>query len=558
MDNARAALALEAANAGTWKWTIATGELEWDEPLERVFGIEPGTFEGTFEAYLELVHPADRAPTMEAVQNALANKVDHYVEHRVLLPDGSIRWISGRGRVVLDEAGEPRGMVGIGEDITAQHLAEQRLEFLARAGDALGSSLDLGTTLQQLCDLLIESLADWCTVDLWNDRAVELVAVAHRDPDQAQWARQLRERFGVDMDSDVGLPQVLKTGEPYVLPEIDEDWLRQMLELVPGITDEELERFMALELRSSMTVPLKTATGRVLGAIGMVSAESGHLYTDDDLTLALEVARRAAIAVENAQLFEHTRHTSNTLQKSLLPPALPDLGFADLGVCFLPFGGPDDLLGGDFYDIVDMGNDTWGVILGDVSGKGVEAATLASATRWSFRSVITRTTDPAEALRELNDTLGTQDWDGRFVTAVVAVFHHEASGCLSVNFSVGGHPNPLLRRKDGEIVALPSKGTLIGALPEGTWHTQTVTLGLGDAFLLYSDGLSETISDGGAMFGENGVVSAIKNARPSIVNAAQDLVEHLCSEATAFGGQRDDMAALVVSCRGNGRVSDSA
>ncbi|MFL6070947.1 MAG: SpoIIE family protein phosphatase [Actinomycetes bacterium] len=558
MDNARAALALEAANAGTWKWTIATGELEWDEPLERVFGIEPGTFEGTFEAYLELVHPADRAPTMEAVQNSLAKKVDHYVEHRVLLPDGSIRWISGRGRVVLDDAGEPRGMVGIGEDITAQHLAEQRLQFLARAGDVLGSSLDLGTTLQQLCDLLIESLADWCTVDLWNDRDVELVAVAHRDPDQVQWARQLRERFGVDMESDVGLPLVLKTGQPYVLHEIDEEWLRQMLNLLPGITDEELERFMALELRSSMTVPLKSAKGAVLGAIGLVSAETGRLYTDDDLTLALEVARRAAIAVENAQLFEHTRHTYNTLQKSLLPPELPDLGFADLGVCFLPFGGPDDLLGGDFYDIVDMGNDTWGVILGDVSGKGVAAATLASASRWSFRSVITRTTDPAEALRELNDTLRTQDWDGRYVTAVVAVFHREATGGLSVHFSVGGHPNPLLRRQNGEIVALPSKGTLIGALPEGTWHSQSVSLGLGDAFVLYSDGLSETISDGGALFGENGVVSAIEKAHPSVVNAAQDLVEYLCSEATAFGGQRDDMAALVVSCRGVADGGDSA
>ena len=177
------------------------------------------------------------------------------------------------------------------------------------------------------------------------------------------------------MESDVGLPSVLKTGQPYVLHDIDEDWLRQMLQLLPGVTDDELERFMALELRSSMTVPLKTAKGTVLGAIGMVSAETGRLYTDDDLTLALEVARRAAIAVENAQLFEHTRHTSNTLQKSLLPPALPDLGFADLGVCFLPFGGPDDLLGGDFYDIVDMGDDTWGVILGDVSGKGVAAAT---------------------------------------------------------------------------------------------------------------------------------------------------------------------------------------
>ena len=192
VDNARAALALEAAHAGTWKWIVATGELEWDEQLERVFGVVPGTFQGTLEAYLDLVHPADRARTRRNYSDGVAGhsrplRQTSSGPARTARSDGSAAeavWFSSH-------AGETSGMVGIGEDITAQHLAEERLEFLARAGDVLGSSLDLGTTLQQLCDLLIESLADWCTVDLWNDRAVELVAVAHRDPDQAQWARQL-------------------------------------------------------------------------------------------------------------------------------------------------------------------------------------------------------------------------------------------------------------------------------------------------------------------------------------------------------------------------------
>jgi PAS domain S-box-containing protein len=551
MDAARAALALEAANAGTWKWTIATGELDWDESLERVFGIEPGTFEGTFEAYLSLLHPDDRAYTMDTVQNALANRVDHYVKHRVVLPDGSIRWVSGRGRVVLDEAGEPKGMVGIGEDITAQHLAEERLAFLARAGDLLGSSLDFNVTLQQLCDLLIESLADWCTVDLWNGQSVDLVAVAHRDSDQVRWARELRERFGVDMNSDVGLPSVLKTGEPYVMRDIDQYWLREVLQQVPGITDDELEQFMALELRSSMTVPLKSAKGRVLGAIGLVSTQTGRQYTDDDVTLALEIARRAAIAVENAQLFEHTRQTANTLQKSLLPPALPDLGFADLGVCFWPFGDHNDLLGGDFYDIIRVGDDTWAVILGDVSGKGVEAATLATATRWTFRSVITRTPDPAAALAELNATLVSQDWEDRFVTAVAALVAREPeTGCLTVRYSVGGHPSPIVRRKNGHVQQLSLKGTLIGALPAGTWLAEQVTMNPGDAIVLYSDGLSETLDEAGALYGEAGVVAAIEGVDEPLGADADKLVNHLCGAATEFGKQRDDMAALVLICRG--------
>ena len=550
MDAARATLALEAANAGTWKWDTVTGELDWDAPLERIFGLAPGTFEGTFEAYLALLHPDDRAPTMETIKRSLEDRVDHYVEHRVVLRDGSIRWVSGRGRVVLDEAGEPKGMVGIGEDITNQHLAEQRLAFLARAGDVLGSSLDLGTTLQQLCDLLIESLADWCTVDLVDGDAVQLVAVAHRDPDQVRWARSLRERFGVDMDSDVGLPSVLKSGEPYVLHDIDEEWLREVLQQVPGITDDELERFMALDLRSSMTVPLKTAKGTVLGAIGLVSAQVGRLYTEDDLTLALEIARRAAIAVENAQLFEHTRHTSRTLQKNLLPPELPELGFVDLGVCFLPLGGEDDLIGGDFYDIVDLGKNTWAVILGDVSGKGAGAATLASATRWSFRSVITRSPDPADALRELNDTLLTQDWEGRYVTAIAAIVEPDLSGRLSIRYSVGGHPSPVLRRSDGQAEHLPAQGTLIGALPSGTWQTNEVLMHPGDTFVLYSDGLSEAINDKGALFGEEGVLGAVAKAELGGTegNNADTLANDLCNAATEFGRQRDDMAALVLCC----------
>jgi serine phosphatase RsbU (regulator of sigma subunit) len=367
-----------------------------------------------------------------------------------------------------------------------------------------------------------------------------------------RWARGLRERFGVDMDSDVGLPSVLKTGEPYLLYDIDASWLRQVLGEVPGITEDEVKQFMALDLRSSMTVPLKNAKGKVLGAIGLVSAGTNGLYSDEDLTLATEIARRAAVAVENAQLFEHTRHTSRTLQKSLLPPALPDLSFVDLGVCFMPLGGEDDLLGGDFYDVIDLGKDTWAVILGDVSGKGIEAATLASATRWSFRSVITRTPDPADALRELNDALLTQEWGDRYVTAVAAVVRPDPSGQMSVRYSVGGHPRPVLRRSDGNAEHIVSGGTLIGALPSGTWETDEVLLDHGDIFVLYSDGLSEAINDAGAFFGEEGVLAVVAEADidPTQGGRAEQLANDLCAAATAFGTQRDDMAALVLCCGG--------
>lgn len=548
MDIARATLALEAANAGTWKWITTTGELDWDGPLERIFGLEPGTFPGTFEAYIELLHPDDREATLHTIREALVNKIDHYVEHRVVLEDGSIRWISGKGRVVLDDEGEPKGMVGIGEDITRRRLAEQRLEFLARAGDVLGSSLDLGTTLQQLSDLVIEQLADWCSIDLIGEDGVELVAVAHRDPGKVRYARGLRERFGVDMDADVGLPMVLKTGTPYVLPEIDQSWLRGALEQVPEITPKEIEEFMALELRSSMAVPLKTTDGRILGALSLVAAESGRRYTDDDLTLATEVARRASIAVENAQLFERTQYTARTLQQSLMPPAIPDVGFAEIATLFSPFGAAEELIGGDFYDIFQLSEDTWCVVLGDVSGKGVGAVTLASASRWTFRSAVAHEPDPAGALEDLNEILAGQEWGNRFVTVVAAVLQRRPDGCVDVRCSTGGHPSPAIRRHDGTAESMVIKGTLIGALPTGSWCTERVVLEPGDALVLYSDGLTETSNSDGEFFGESRVLSALMDKDPAVDNTAKGLLDRIDDAARTFGQQRDDLAIMVVGC----------
>jgi GAF domain-containing protein len=127
-------------------------------------------------------------------------------------------------------------VVGVAADITVRKLAEERLQFLARAGELLGSSLQLDTTLQQLCDLAVERLADWCSVDLvegdlLDGAGVRQVAVAHRDPAKVAYAREIRARFGVDMDAPQGLPVVLRTGRPEVMPELSEEFLRPLLEV---------------------------------------------------------------------------------------------------------------------------------------------------------------------------------------------------------------------------------------------------------------------------------------------------------------------------------------
>lgn len=543
----RVALALEAGRLGTWHWEVASGRLDWDEPLERVFGLEPGTFPGTFEAYIALLHPDDRAMTLAAIEQSLASRASHYVEHRVVSADGSVRWVSGTGRVVLGEDGEPVAMVGVGADITARKLAEGRLTFLARAGQILGSSLDLDTTLQQLCDLAVERLGDWCSVDLVEPGGVRLVAVAHRDPEKVAYARELRQRLGVSVNEDQGLAKVLRTGQVEVMQEIDEEFIRGTLAQIEDFTAEDIDRFVALGLRSSVIVPLTGAGGVVLGALTLVTAESGMVFDDQDVSLAVEVARRAGAAVENAQLYARVEHAARTLQQSLLPPALPDLGFGELAAFYSPLGGAD-LIGGDFYDVFPISDGRrWCLVIGDVAGKGVDAAALTAAVRWTLRSALARNGSPGRAIAELNDALLQADLGGRFVTVAAVMLLPDGDGAL-VEYACGGHPAPLVRRRDGQVEVLPAEGQIVGALPAAAPPVHRSRLGPGDAVVLYSDGFSEVRHDG-EMLGESGMVAALAALPPGA--GGPEVVQQLRTAAEGFGPQRDDMALLVLVIHGD-------
>ena len=130
-------LALEAGRMGTWEWEIATGRVTWSPGLEAIHGLAPGTFGGTFDAFLGDVHPDDRARVQERVRQTLADRADHLIEYRLLLRGGSVRWVEGRGKLYCDESGQPQRMVGVCMDITARKRAEQeRDELLARERQA--------------------------------------------------------------------------------------------------------------------------------------------------------------------------------------------------------------------------------------------------------------------------------------------------------------------------------------------------------------------------------------------------------------------------------------
>jgi len=232
-------------------------------------------------------------------------------------------WSIVRSSPVIGEDGEVQFAVNIFHDITDRKRAEERFRFLAEASEVLASSLDYPSTLQRVAGLAVPLFADWCSVNMLQpDGSIEALAIAHADPAKVAWATELNERYPVDPDAETGLPAVIRTGEAEVVPEISDE----MLELAardPG----HLRILRSLGMRSYMAVPL-IARGRSIGAIAFVGAESGRRYSDEDLALARELARRAAIAVDNSQLHRDVRDTA-VLLDTLLDTAPVGFGFFD-------------------------------------------------------------------------------------------------------------------------------------------------------------------------------------------------------------------------------------
>jgi len=534
-------LALEAGRVGTFHWELASGRLQWDPVSERIFGFAPGTAPRSREDYLALVHPDDRAAVETAGDAVVRLGRMRDFEHRLVLPDGSLRWVAVSSQVIAGADGEAAAFVGVNVDITARKLVEERLEFLSRAGEMLGSSLDPDTTLQQVCRLAIERLADWCAIDLRDGDSVRSAALAHRDPDKVAYARRLRERFPVDLGADQGLARVLRSGEPELLPDIDERFLRAALAEVPEFTPEDVEEFLALGLRSSLVVPLCTPSGAVIGGLTLVAEQGRRRYDDADVTLAMEVARRAAVAVENAQLYERIRRTAQTLQRSLLPSEIPALPFGEVALDYQPLESPQ-MVGGDFYDVFDTLGGRWCLIIGDVAGKGVDAAALTAAARWALRTIMTRDASAAGAIHQLNDHLLRQSWGERFVSVLAAVAEPADEGVM-VHYASGGHPPPVLRRADGTAVSLSGAGPLIGLFPDAPPpRAHSIHLHAGDSLLLYTDGITDT-RNGDDWFDVPALCDAVQAA--PIGATAHDLLAHVMTSVGRHGRQRDDRALLV-------------
>jgi PAS domain S-box-containing protein len=260
--------------------------------------------------WLECIHPDDRPRTEQVLREAMETSRVVELEYRLCRADGQWRRMAVRAVPVFAPGSGVREWVFAAADVTERRAAERGRELLADSSRLLASSLDYETTLRTVARLAVPALADWCAVDVLTvDGEVQRIAVEHTDAEKIRLVSQIQERWPTRRDAPHGLYHVLRTGEPEFVPDIPTDMLRAAAQ-----DPEHLEALLALGLRSYLCIPL-VARGRTLGALTVVYAESGRRYGAAELQVAEELARRAAVAIDNARLFGEMEDARNALEQ---------------------------------------------------------------------------------------------------------------------------------------------------------------------------------------------------------------------------------------------------
>jgi PAS domain S-box-containing protein len=446
---------------------------------------------------------------------------------------GEERWRQIKASSVLDPSGRVQLAVNIVEDITEVKRAELTQRLLAQAGEVLASSLDYERTLQQVAELAVPELADWCGVSMPEANGlIRQVAVAHVDPAKVEFARSFSARYPVRSSDPTGAPAVIREGRSEMIAEIPDELLEQA-----GLDPEQLELIRSLGMRSVIIAPM-VAGGRTIGAISFVTSDSARIFTNADLELAEELGRRAGTAVENSRLYTERSHIARTLQASLLPDELPEIPGFSLATLYRP-AGEENWVGGDFYDTFEVPAG-WLVVVGDVAGRGADAAALTALARFTLRTGATLLDTPLAALAHLNAELLARS--GMALVSVACALVTERDGEASVTVMCAGHPPPILVH-DGVAEPIGRLGPLLGAFEDAHWDPVSVTLTGGEVLTLFTDGVLDT-HGADERFGEERLRATLAAAGGS-PREAVDAIEAALS-GFEVGEQADDTAVVAL------------
>ena len=401
----------------------------------------------------------------------------------VVRATGAERWLLHRCSALRDQDGALLRVLSVIEDVTEVKRAEWGQRLLADVSEALASSMEPGEQLEALATVLVPGLAGAAAVDLPDHR-----------------------------------------GDP---------------QRVTAAGDE-----AALEGDGALRIPLR-AGAEALGTLTLAHPEPWRRFGRHERELAVEIGRRASVALHNARSHSSSTAIARALQHGLLPPELPEVPGWSAAVLYRPAGEFNEV-GGDFYDVF-LGPSGWMVVVGDVVGQGAEAAAQTSLARFTLRTAAELTGDVSAAVSRLNDTLRGQA-GLPLCTVVCAELRERGDGTAVVTMASAGHPPPLLVR-GREVIPVGDAGTIAGAFDGERWPAAPVELGQGDLLVLYTDGVTDAMGED-ERYGER----RLREALGRLDGAVGERLEALRGELEAFerGPQRDDTTVLVLQYRGGG------
>ena len=454
----------------------------------------------------------------------------------VVLATGEERWLIVRSSPITDpESGRIVYVVNVFENITEVKRVQLAESFMAQASRVLASSLDYAETLQRIARLAVPQIADWCAVELVNEKdEIERVAVHHPDPAKLELAERLNRDYRPSLDEPAGVPEVIRTGEARIYTDIPPDALAQYAR-----DNKHLELLSAIGATAVIIVPMIGATGPI-GAITLVSAESMRRLSPGDLALAERLGRRAGTAVENARLYTERSRIAQTLQQALLPESLPDIPGLEVRARYCAAGELNEV-GGDFYDVFDYGPDRWMLAIGDVCGKGPRAAGVTALARHTLRAAAMSGQSPTEMLETLHRALRRQP-PGADLCTVCLVAAHRTGAATQLAIALAGHPPPLLIDRDGKAETIGRPGTLLGVLDPIEIVETKAELRDGETLLLYTDGVTDA-GRPNVELGEAGLIELCLKAPRLDLDSLLEYVEDVALEHAKLG-LRDDLALL--------------
>jgi PAS domain S-box-containing protein len=296
--------AVLASEFGTFRVDLRTGMDSRDAGMNRLLGLDPVDSTQPLDDFLRLVHPDDRPGVTDAIARATGSERATYdSECRILCPDHSIRCIRARGRVIEDSEGRPVYFTGVTTDITERKRREASLQLLAEAGAVLASSLDFEATLSNVAKMAVPGLADWCAVSMLEDGALRQLTLFHVDPVRQEILLELGRRWSW-LDNSHGPGRVVRTGEPLVEYQVTGEMT------AAGAGDpEQLALLSKLDVASYMAVPMRVGE-RIFGVLSFGMSGAARRFTPEDVTVALDLAQRAAFAIQHATLYAEAQRAS--------------------------------------------------------------------------------------------------------------------------------------------------------------------------------------------------------------------------------------------------------